>query len=81
MCVFEIDKALCAANYCKLMEITNVEKLETLLSNDVDSSYEQSTDVKSVLRQPSLETQLLITHASLIAELENEIYDPRIRLL
>ena len=75
MCVFEIDKALCAANYCKLMEITNVEKLETLLSNDVDSSDEQSTDVKSVLRQPSLEMQLLITHASLIAELEKEIYD------
>ena len=73
MCVFGIDKALCAANYCKLMEIANVEKLDILVSNDVDSSFEQYTDVKSVLTQPSLETQLFITHASLIAELEKEI--------
>ena len=75
MCVFEIDKALCAANCYTLMEITNVEKLETLLSNDVESSYEQSTDVKSALRQPSLETNLFITHAGIIAQLEKEIND------
>ena len=56
---------------CQLLQ-TNVEKLETLLSNDVESSYEQSTDVKSVLRPPS---QLFITHAGLIAELEKEIND------
>ena len=77
-CVFEIDKALCDGNYHKLMEITNVEKLEALLSNDGESSYEQCTDVEcadSVLRQPNLESQLLITHAGLITELEKEIDD------
>ena len=76
--MFEIDKALCDGNYYKLMEITNVEKLEALLSNDVESSYEQCTDVEcadSVLRQPNLESQLLITHAGLITELEKEIDD------
>ena len=77
-CVFEIDKALCDGNYHKLMEITNVEKLEALLSYDVESSYEQCTDVEcadSVIRQPNRELQLLITHAGLITELEKEIDD------
>ena len=74
MCV-DVDKVLCTGDYYKL---TNVEKLEALLSNDVDSSYEPCTDVAcadSVLRQPNLEAQLLITHAGLIGELEEEIYD------
>ena len=52
-----------------------LDKLETLLSNDVDSSYEQSTDVISAIRQPSLETQPFITHAGQIVELEKEIDD------
>ena len=78
MCVFEIDKALCSGNYQRLMQTTNVDKLDALLSNDVSSSYEQSTDTKcadSALRHPNLETQLLITHAGLIDELEKEIND------
>ena len=78
MCVFEIDKALCSGNYHRLMEIINVDKLDALLSNNISSSYEHSTDIRcadSALRQPNLETQLLITHAGLIAELEKEIYD------
>ena len=60
------------------MQITNVDKLDALLSNDVSSSYEQSTDTEyadSALRQPNLETQRLITHAGLIAVLEKEIDD------
>ena len=78
LCIFEIDRALCAGNHHKLIEITNVEKLDALLSNDVDLSYEQCIDVQcsdSVLRQPNLETQLLIANAGLIAELEKEIND------
>ena len=40
MCVLDIDKALCSGNYHKLMEITNVDMVDALLSNDVRSSYE-----------------------------------------
>ena len=53
--VFDIDKALCSGNF------HDVDKLDALLSNDLNSSYEQSTDTEcgdSALRQPNLETQL-----------------------
>ena len=78
MCIFEIDKALCSGNYHRLMQAINVEEFDALLSNDVDSTYEQCTDMEcanSVLRQPNLETELLISHAGLITELEKEIED------
>ena len=57
--VFDIGKVLCSGNFQRLMQITNVDKLDALLSNDVNSSYEQSTDMEcadSALRQPNLET-------------------------
>ena len=60
------------------MEITQVDRFEGLLSNEVESSYERCTDREhagSALRQPNLEAQLLITQAGLIAELEKEIDD------
>ena len=41
MCVFQIDRALCIGNS---MEITEVGRFEGLLSNEVESSYEQCTD-------------------------------------
>lgn len=78
MCIFEIDKALCSGNYQRLMEIINVENFHTFLSNDVDSTYEQCTDMEcanSVLRQPNLETGLLNTYVGLIDELQKEIED------
>ena len=77
-CIHDIDQALCAGQYCRLMEITESNGFESLISNDVESSYEQCTDVaggKSFLRQPNLEAQLLITHAELISQLENEVQD------
>ena len=77
-CVFEIDKALCTGNYEKLMNITNIEKFESLLCNEVEASYQQCAGVESVysaLRQPNIEEQLLITHAKLILQLEKEIED------
>ena len=43
------------------MQITNVDKLDALLSNDVNSSYEPSTRMEctdSALRQRNLEIQL-----------------------
>ena len=77
-CIFDIDKALYAGQYSRLMEITQSTGFESLISNDVEASYEQCTDVeggKSLLRQPTLEAQLLITHAELISQLENEVQD------
>ena len=77
-CIHDIDQALCAGQYRRLMEITESNGFESLISNDVESSYEQCTDMaggESVLRQPNLEAQLLITHAELISQLENEVQD------
>ncbi len=64
---------LCAGDFHTLMEITRMDDFETLLSNDVESSYEQCTDVvsaDSVLRQPNLESQLEIINAQPITQLE-----------
>ena len=68
-CINDIGQALCAGQYHRLMDIAQINGFESLISNDVESSYEQCTDVaggKSVLRQPNLEVQLLITRAELI---------------
>ena len=62
----------------ELMELTKVDDFDTLFSNDVESSYQQCTgsaDGDWMLRQPHLESQLLFTHAQLIAQLEKEIDD------
>ena len=69
---------LCANDFHALMELTKVDDFDTLFSNDVESSYEQCTgsaDGDSMLRQPHLASQLLFTHAQLIARLEKEIDD------
>ena len=75
MFVREIDRALCAGDFHALMELTDMTDLETMLTNDVESTYEQCTDstVEGVF--PHLESQLAVTHAKLIAELEKEISD------
>ena len=77
-CVFEIDKALCTGNFRKFMEITHMTKFAQLLSNDLESCYQQCTDFAcddSALSHPNLELHLEITHAALISELEKEIED------
>ena len=77
-CVFEIDNALCTANYHNLMKICNMEKFQSLLSHEVEANYEQCSEAKctdSFLRQPNLEGQLYVTYAKLITELEKEIND------
>ena len=77
-CVLEIDEALSAGDYHKLMEIANIRTFGALLKNDLDSKYEQCNDSEcgdSVLRQPDLEEQLVLTHAALITELDKEIND------
>ncbi len=55
------------------MEITNVVTYKSVLSNDVQSSYElctASVSADSMLRRPLLESRLLIAHAQLITLLE-----------
>ena len=72
------DEAVCAGDFHALMELTKVDDFEALFSNDVESSYEQCTgsaDGDSMLRQPHLESHLLLTPAQLIAWLEKGIDD------
>ena len=75
--VVSIDKALIAGDFHSLMKITKVHDLADLLTADLDSSYQQSADddVGTVSVPQSLETQLLITHAQTISDLEKEIDD------
>ena len=76
--VDNIDEALFAGDFHALMELAKVDDFHTLLNNDVESSYEQCTDsadADSMLRQPHLESQLVITHAGLLSRLEKEIDD------
>jgi hypothetical protein len=69
--VQNIDNALSAGDFQTLTEITNLTDFESLLSNEVESTYEQPA--VSGLAQPGIEMQLLTTHAQLIADLEKEI--------
>ena len=39
LCVCDIDKAMCAGDFHALMEITKITDFETMLTNDVESSY------------------------------------------
>ena len=59
--VLEIDEALSAGDYHKLMEIANIRTFGALLKNDLDSKYEQCNNSEcgdSVLRQPDLEEEM-----------------------
>ena len=59
-----------------LMEVTKVHDFADLLTVGLDSSYQQSADDVGTVSVPqSLETQLLITHAQTISDLEKEIDD------
>ena len=74
LCVYDFDKGLCADDFDALMENTD---FETMLTKDLESSNEQCTDIvqsngESVF-QP--ESELLLTDALLITQLEKEIDD------
>ena len=76
--VLNIDKALRTCDLHSLMEITKVTDFAVLLTNDLDASYEQCADVAvadSVLK--NVESQLLLTHAQVISDLDKEIDDNR----
>ena len=69
-----IDRAMGSGDFHTLMEITKTCDFETLLSNDIDTSYEQCTEAAdSVLIHAGVENKLLIEHAQLITQFENEI--------
>ena len=74
--VTTIDNALCAADFHSLMEITKIEGFDSLLK--YESRYEQPIDIvtaDSMLRNPNLESHLLLTHAKIIKDFEKEIED------
>ena len=75
MFVHDIDQALCAGDFCALMELTEMTDFETMLTNDVESTYEQCTDSTVGAVFPQLESQLVVKHAKLITQLEKEISD------
>ena len=68
-CILVIDEELSNGNSC------HIERIDSLISNDVDSKYELCTGNRcahSDIRRPDLETQLMITHSVLITK---QIYD------
>ena len=46
--VRDIDMALLSGDFESLMEINKVDDLDALLSNNIESSYEQCTDIVPV---------------------------------
>ena len=75
-CVQNIDNALSAGDYHTLMDITDLNDFEAMLSNEVESTYEQCADsADSELVKPGIEMKLLTMHAQLIADLEKESED------
>ena len=70
--VCDIDNALQNGNHQSLITITHVE---SLLSCNVEQNYQKLKSTDLSLRRPSLETELAIAHAALIAGYEKEIYD------
>lgn len=74
--IHDIDKSLCLGDYKSLMKITQVRDFDCLLSNALDSAYEQCSDAAcsdSFSKNPSLEAQLLLKHARVITALEKEM--------
>ena len=70
--VCDIDHALKNGNHKHLMKITGVQ---SLLSCDVEGKYHKLKSSELVLRRPTLETELAIAHAAVIAGFEKEIND------
>ena len=75
-----IDTTLGTDDWTKLMSLTKTIEYFNLLSNDVETSYEQSQSGCSLtilikLRQPNLESQLMIDYAGTISRLEKLIKD------
>ena len=75
MGVQKIDRALCSGDF-HTNGITKISDFKTLLSNEIDTSYEQCTEAAdSVLTHAGVENKLLIEHAQLITQFESEVDD------
>ena len=73
-----IDSALQCGNYKKLIQITNVKKVELPLGNNIAERYQQlNVDdcPHSLFKSPTLEMDLAVAHAALISAFEKEIND------
>ena len=70
--ICDIDNALKSGDHQTLVKMTGVRPL---LSCDVDEKYEDLKSSDLPLRKPTLETELSIVHAALIAGYEKKIYD------
>ena len=66
----DIDNALKSGNHNSLVKITGVK---SLLSCDVEKKYQQLESSDLPLRRSTLETELTVAHAALIAGFEKEI--------
>ena len=76
--VCSIDNALQCGNYKKLMQITDIKKIELLLGNNIAERYQLlNVDAcpHSLFKSPTLEMDLAIAHATWIAAFEKEIND------
>ena len=76
--VCSIDNAMQCSNYKKLMQFTDVKKVELLLGNNIAERYQQlNVDdcPHSLFKSPTLEMDLAIAHAALISAFEKEIND------
>ena len=76
--VCSIDSALQCGNYKKLMQFTDVKKVELLLGSNIAERYQQlNVDdcPHSLFKSPTLEMDLAIAHAALISAFEKEIND------
>ena len=72
-CVQNIDNALSAGDYHTLMDIIELTDFEALLSNEVETTYEQCADSRVV--KSGIDRKLLTKHAQLIADLDKESED------
>ena len=77
--IYNIDVALNEGDFLALMEILKIQDFETLIDNNVTSEYSNELDnnvkIESALRDPNLESNLIITHGQLITEFEKDIND------
>ena len=74
--VSEIDKALVKGDFLSLTRLTNIDQYKMLLSNCVNSTYENNLcTAKTPLRKAGIELDLTIKHAKMIAQYEKEVRD------
>ena len=58
------------------MEITKLNDHQSLLSNEVETTYAQCTETNDVVHvQPGIVNRLLVKHVQLITQYEKEVDD------